>query len=228
MIPDGRGVIVSEPSSLRKVVPRMARTHPARVSAAGLALLTMLVSAPALRAAEPSWRIDKGDVQVTVPLKPGGAFQATTTAVRGTATLAGVKPGHLTGEIAVDLSTIDTGIALRNQHLRENYLEVGKGAGFDKAVLSEIHLADVDKEGFQGSTAFTATLLLHGVKREVSGKADLRTEGAARRVRAEFPLTLTDFAVTPPEYLGVGVGSRLLVKVTLTATPSGEAATPAH
>jgi polyisoprenoid-binding protein YceI len=206
----------------------MARTRRARGSMAGLALLTVLVAAPAVRAAEPSWKIEKGDVQVTVPLKPGGAFQATTTAIRGSATLAGVKPAHLTGEIAVDLSTIDTGIGLRNQHLRENYLEVGKGAGFDKAVLSDIHLADVDKEAFQGSTAFTATLLLHGVKREIAGKADLRTEGTARRVRAEFPLTLTDFAVAPPEYLGVGVGTRLLVKVTLTATPSGEAATPAH
>ena len=44
-------------------------------------------------------------------------------------------------------------------------------------------------------------------------------EGTSRRVRAEFPLILTDWAVTPPEYLGVGVGSRLLVKVTLMASP---------
>ncbi|HEY4997918.1 MAG TPA: YceI family protein, partial [Usitatibacter sp.] len=103
-----------------------------------LALLT-----PGLRAAErPTWRLEHGDVRVTVPLKPGGAFEATSTAVAGTLALDVAKPVHLAGEVSLDLSTIDTGIALRNQHLRENYLEVAKGAGYDKAVLSDIHLAD--------------------------------------------------------------------------------------
>jgi hypothetical protein len=39
-------------------------------------------------------------------------------------------------------------------------------------------------------------------------------------VEATFPLALTDFDVTPPEYLGVGVGNRLIVKVRFTATPA--------
>jgi hypothetical protein len=42
------------------------------------------------------------------------------------------------GSLAVDLRTLDTGIALRNEHLRENYLEVDKGPGFDTATLSKI------------------------------------------------------------------------------------------
>ena len=120
----------------------------------------------------------------------------------------------------MDLKTIDTGIALRNQHLRENYLEVGKGAGFDKAVLTDIHLADADGEGFDGESDFTAILSLHGVAKQVSGKAEVRREGTGRRVRAEFPLTLTDFGITPPMYLGVGVGNKLLVKVQCMATPA--------
>jgi polyisoprenoid-binding protein YceI len=130
------------------------------------------------------------------------------------------KPAHLAGEVSLDLSTIDTGIALRNQHLRENYLEVAKGAGYDKAVLSDIHLADADGESFAGSSAFTGTMLLHGMKHEVAGRVEVRAEGSSRRVRVEFPLNLTDFGVAPPEYLGVGVGSKLLVKVQLTAVPA--------
>jgi hypothetical protein len=62
-------------------------------------------------------------------------------------------------------------------------------------------------------------MLLHGVKRPVAGTVEIHFEGTSRRVRAEFPLVLTDFGVSPPEYLGVGVGSRLLVKVSLLATP---------
>ena len=53
----------------------------------------------------------------------------------------------------------------------------------------------------------------------MAGTVEIHSEGTSRRVRAEFPLVLTDWGVTPPEYLGVGVGSRLLVKVTLTAIP---------
>ena len=182
------------------------------------ALLALL--APAALAAEgPSWRLEKGEVKVLVPLKPGGAFAATTSSVSGTLTLEGAKPAHLAGDVSLDLTTLDTGIALRNQHLKENYLEVAKGDGFNKAVLSDIQLAEASGETFDGTTPFTGTMLLHGVKKPVAGTVEIHSEGTSRRVRAEFPLVLTDWGVTPPEYLGVGVGSRLLVKVTLTATP---------
>jgi polyisoprenoid-binding protein YceI len=176
--------------------------------------------APAVIAAEgPSWHLEKGEVKVLVPLKPGGAFAATTTALSGTLTLEGAKPARLAGDVSMDLTTIDTGIALRNQHLKEKYLEVAKGDGFNKAVLSEIQLAAATGETFDGTTPFTGTMLLHGVKHPVAGTVEIHSEGTNRRVRAEFPLELTEWSVVPPEYLGVGVGSKLLVKVTLTATP---------
>ena len=184
----------------------------------GAALLALL-AASSLAAEAPSWRLERGEVKVLVPLKPGGAFAATTTALTGTLTLEGAKPARLAGDVSMDLSTIDTGIALRNQHLKENYLDVGKGEGFNKAVLSEIKLPDVSGEAFDGTTPFTGTLLLHGVKKPVAGTVEIHSEGTSRRVRADFPLIITDFAIEPPMYLGVGVGSKLLVKVTLTATP---------
>jgi hypothetical protein len=36
------------------------------------------------RGAEPPWRVEKGELRVTVPLKPGGAFEATSTSLAGT------------------------------------------------------------------------------------------------------------------------------------------------
>jgi len=181
--------------------------------------LPALLATGVFAAEGPSWRLEKGEVKVLVPLKPGGAFAATTTALSGTLTLEGAKPARLVGDVSIDLATIDTGIGLRNQHLRENYLEVAKGEGYNKAVLSEIQLAEASGESFDGATPFTGTLLLHGVKRPVAGTAEIHSEGTSRRVRAEFPVELSEWAVKTPEYLGVGVGSRLLVKVNLTATP---------
>jgi polyisoprenoid-binding protein YceI len=190
----------------------------------GLSGLLALLASGSVAAEAASWRIERGELHIIVPLKPGGAFTATTLSLAGTLTLDQAKPARLTGEVATNLATIDTGIGLRNQHLREKYLEVAKGKGFDKAVLSDIQLSGVDGEAFEGRTPFNGVLLLHGVKHPVEGTAEIRRDGPGRRVRAEFPLILTDFGITPPEYLGVGVAGKLLVKVQLTATPFPETA----
>jgi polyisoprenoid-binding protein YceI len=190
----------------------------------GACVLIVLAASERVGAQTPAWRIERGDLHILVPLKPGGAFVATTPSLAGTLVLDQAKPARFTGDISTDLVTIDTGIELRNQHLREKYLEVAKGKGFDKAVLSEIQLNLAEGEAFEGRTPFTGVLLLHGVKHPVAGTAEVRREGPGRRVRAEFPLVLTDFGITPPEYLGVGVAGKLLVKVQFIATPAREAA----
>jgi len=199
----------------------MTNQRRARLAVGGL--LVLLASGSA-GAEAPSWRLERGELHILVPLKPGGAFNATSPSVAGTLTLDPARPARLTGDIATDLATIDTGIGLRNQHLREKYLEIAKGRGFDKAVLSEIQVSGVDGEAFEGRTPFSGMLLLHGVKHAVEGTAEIRRDGSGRRVHAEFPLILTDFGITPPEYLGVGVANKLLVKVQFTATPARETA----
>lgn len=183
------------------------------------AVAATLLAGVAPQATAAPFRVDSGEVRISVPLRPGGAFEAKSAALSGSLRAAGARPVLLSGEVVLDLATIDTGIELRNRHLRENYLEVAKGAGFDKAVLSAIRVAEADGEGFRGRSAFTATLLLHGVKGQVGGSAEIRAAGNGVRVEATFPLTLTDFGITPPEYMGVGVGSKVLVRVTILAAP---------
>lgn len=197
---------------------RFALREGVRAAAVGLlALLPGLVLAASGRV----FRVERANVRVTVPLRPGGAFEATTTSLAGTLSLGTGKPLPLSGDLSLDLASIETGISLRNQHLRDKYLEIAKGPGFDKAVLSDLRLNDADGEGFEGRTGFSGTLLLHGVKRPVSGTGEIRREGQGMRVEASFPLTLTDFGVEPPEYMGVGVGNRVLVKVQLVGAPAG-------
>lgn len=188
-----------------------------------MAAAALLVLLPGLAATSSAagYRVEKGQVRVTVPLKPGGAFEARTTALSGTVQPGSGRPLPLRGDLSIDLASIDTGIALRNQHLREKYLEVAKGAGFERAVLSDIRLHEAGDGTFEGRTPFSGTLLLHGVSRPVTGTSEIRREGQGVRVDARFPLELTDFGIEPPEYLGVGVASRLLVAVELVATAAG-------
>jgi polyisoprenoid-binding protein YceI len=159
-----------------------------------------------------AWRITSGELAVLCPLTVGGSFEAKTSSVSGQLAVDPAEPSRLTGEIAVDLKTLDTGISLRNTHMRDHYLEVGSGEGFERAVLSEIVLKG-DAATVTGATTFTGTLLVHGTKKPVSGQARITRAGADVRVDASFPVNLRDFGIPEPRYLGVGVKDQVQVKV---------------
>jgi predicted TIM-barrel fold metal-dependent hydrolase len=110
-------------------------------------------------------------------------------------------------------STLDTGIDLRNEHLRETYLEVNKGPGFDTATLSEIDLAGFNPDAPVGTGSFVGLLTLHGVTNTVTGPVDVRQAGAGLRVKASFPVDLSDYRIAKPRYLGIGVTNIVHVEV---------------
>jgi len=191
----------------------------------GLALVAALVAAASVSvsvgAAGGTWRVGQPDVRVNCPLTIGGSFQAKTTALSGSVTT-GVNRSD-DGNLVVDLRTIDTGIDLRNDHLREKYLEVNKAPGYDKATLSQIDLKGVNPESPEGKGSFTASLSLHGTTKTVGGPAEIRKAGSGFRVKASFPVTLSDYNIPEPRYLGVGVKNTVQVEVTFVASPDAAA-----
>ena len=160
-----------------------------------------------------TWRVGQGDVRVICPMTIGGSFDAKTTALSGSVTAGASGSQAFDGSLAVDLRTLDTGIGLRNEHLRENYLEVGKGPGFDTATLSEIDLNGFNPDAPEGKGSFTGLLTLHGVTKTVTGTVDVRQAGAGLRVKASFPVDLSDYSIRKPRYLGVGVKDTVQVEV---------------
>jgi polyisoprenoid-binding protein YceI len=149
----------------------------------------------------------------------GGSFDARTNAIAGTLTAGSNRT--LAGELSVDLTTLDTGISLRNTHMRDNYLEVGKGDEYSHAVLSDIALGEGDPATFEGKTRFTGTLRLHGQRKPITGEARLERNGSNVTVEATFPVVLQDFGIEKPRYLGVGVRDQVQVRVRFTAAPGG-------
>jgi polyisoprenoid-binding protein YceI len=200
------------------LVTRQPRSSSQRSSL--IVALAFAVVAPLGHAADASaWSVVRGDVRVVCPLTIGGSFEARTTAIQGTLTLA-PSAVVFAGDLSVALATLDTGIGLRNEHLRRKYLEVDRGPGFDQAVLSGISFGGVDPRGVQGKTRFSGTLLLHGTKRPIAGEATVRRDGGAVRVEASFPVSVSEFGIEKPQYLGVGVTDQVTVKVSLLAQPS--------
>lgn len=133
-------------------------------------VLALLTASPTTRAfgADASWHVVRADVRVVCPMTVGGSFEARSGAMRGTVTTGG--PGAaLEDELSVDLQTLDTGIGLRSEHLRNKNLEVGRDPGFDRAVQSAIGLGDAEPESLEGRTPFTG--LLHGTARAIAGQA---------------------------------------------------------
>jgi hypothetical protein len=172
----------------------------------------MLCGAVPALLAQGGWSIASGDVTVVCPLTVGGSFEAKSSAVAGRLTTDSSQPGRLLGALTVDLATLDTGIGLRNSHMRDNYLEVGRGEGFSRAVLKDIAVGG-DVATVSGQTSFTATLLVHGVERPVRGDARISRNAGRVRVEAGFPVVLADHEIAKPRYLGVGVRDQVQVRV---------------
>jgi polyisoprenoid-binding protein YceI len=114
----------------------------------------------------------------------------------------------------VPLAPIDTGIGLRNRHLREA-LEVEK---FPDATL-RVRRGDLQfpAEGSAVERQVTAELRLHGQSRTVPVhyRAE-RAPGGAIRIEGSLQLDMRDFDIAPPSYLGVGVSPDVEVAVGLT------------
>ena len=160
-----------------------------------------------------AWHVERGDISVKCPMTIGGSFEAKTAALSGSVTAGANGLRTLDGSLAVDLRTLDTGINLRNEHLREKYLEVNKGTGFDTATLSAIDLTGLSPVAPEGKGSFTGLLTVHGVAKTVTGAVDVRRASGGLRVQASFRLDLSDYNIAKPRYLGIGVTNTVRVEV---------------
>src|SRR3954447_13789702 len=88
--------------------------------------------------AQDVYRVSGGEVTVVCPLTVGGSFEAKTKNVTGQVASAPDATGAVEGAIKVDLQTLETGIGLRDRHMRDKYLEVGKGPDFSVATIQGI------------------------------------------------------------------------------------------
>ena len=108
-----------------------------------------------------------------------------------------VEGGKVSGEFSVDVSKLDTGMALRNDHMLENFLEAKK---YPKATLK---LDPMPEAG----GAFTGKLTLHGVEKPISGKADKSPSGWSFK----FDVNTKDFGMKQADYKGIVIGESISI-----------------
>ncbi len=129
-----------------------------------------------------------------------------------------VSGSAVSGTFVFDLESLDTGIKLRNEHMKKKYLEIEK---FPKAelVLTKVELKQPLGAGdFSFSNVpFEGTLSLHGVKRPVSGKTKGERKGQQLQLAADFNLKVSDFGISSPSFAGVTMADEVQVTVEATA-----------
>jgi len=145
------------------------------------------------------------------------------------------NPGEKgSAEFTVPISSLNTGIPLRDEHMRsEDWLDAGSYPDI-KLNLDRVLEAKLVRETASGKT-FEARVAgeidLHGVTRPVevesrlsylpeSEKTKTRLAGNLLAVRAEFEVRLADHGITGPqgmEIIGAKVGEVITIEVSLVA-----------
>lgn len=158
------------------------------------------------------YEVTSGRVVVGCPLTVGGRFDVTTPSVSGQV-MVDERARELVGAFVVDLRTLDAGIGLRTTHMKDNYLEIGRGPTFATAVLTNIVLDAAPEKVPNGPVGFRGQLTLHGQTRQVTGNVDLSRKANRFDIKVRFVIRIDAFHIAKPTYLGLGVSNDIEVTV---------------
>jgi len=145
-----------------------------------------------------------------VTLNPVGAFVASSSALVGNVSASASGQAWTAPEISLELSTLKTGIDLRDKHMVQNYFEAPK---FPKAVL---------KNATASGGKFKAQLTVHGKTQSIEGQYDIKTLAAGNdSIEAKFKTSLSAFDIKEANYMGVGVEDEIEVTALLPIRKGG-------
>lgn len=129
-----------------------------------------------------------------------------------------VKDGKVSGAATFKLDSLDSGIGMRNDHMKKRYLETDK---FPEAKLT---LADLPlPSGFAASefsaneVPFKGTLSLHGAEKPVEGTLKLSRGGGNLAINAKFVVKIDDFLIKSPSFAGITMAKEVNCAVEMMA-----------
>jgi polyisoprenoid-binding protein YceI len=118
-------------------------------------------------------------------------------------------------KIVVPLAGVQTGISLRDRHMRERYLEVDK---YPDAVLEVPWSAvKLPEDGQTSEGTAPGKMSLHGKSHDVQVKYRIVRTGNRYQVTGNVPLNITDYGIEVPSYLGITVQPDVEASASFTA-----------
>lgn len=106
----------------------------------------------------------------------------------------------------VDLNSLDTGIGLRNRHMRDNYLHTDKYP--TTHYKGEIIKSEkVNKNEFK--IISEGTIFIHGVEQSLTVEADMIQSGKQYNIKCRFDIILSDFDIEIPSIMFYKIGETM-------------------
>jgi polyisoprenoid-binding protein YceI len=120
--------------------------------------------------------------------------------------------------LEVDLASIDTGIGLRDRHMRDNYLETDR---FPFATFAGVFGSVT--EGGAGVYAVTGrgAMTIHGVSRETLIPCEVQSVGDGYRVRCAFQVLLSDHDIEIPKVMFMKLANEIRLELDFAVAPAG-------
>jgi polyisoprenoid-binding protein YceI len=124
--------------------------------------------------------------------------------------------------LEVDLASLDTGIGMRDRHMRDEYLEVDKYpyASYEGHILRTSVLSG---GGFRVTA--TGTLSLHGVSHDREIACDVTPAGEGYRARCAFDVLLSDYDIEIPKVMFLKLANEIQIALDFSVAPA-EASRP--
>lgn len=138
------------------------------------------------------------------------------------------KSSNLTGliniatdslDFYIDLNTLDTGIELRNRHMRDSYLETRKFpfAEFTGTFVPSLNMGSESEQQVVARGVFT----IHGVSREIDVSGSMRLQSPEIiLLKAEFQVKLSDHNITIPRVVFYELSEVQTVRIQATLSRS--------
>lgn len=125
-----------------------------------------------------------------------------------------IKDSKLQGFATFKLDTLDTGIKLRNNHMKNKYLETNKYPEA-KFIFTNADMPDdvyADNANIE-NLPFEGKLFLHGIENKIFGTANIEKEGDKISFIADFDLKISDFGIKEPKFAGITMAENINVRV---------------
>ena len=115
----------------------------------------------------------------------------------------------LNGEAKMDLSSLDTGIGMRDKHMKEKYLQVEKYKEATLVFKDAKLAAGLLKSG--GDVSLLATLKLHGTDKPVTVIMTIKPQDGKISASTKFALKLSEYAIDIPKFSGITVADEVQI-----------------
>jgi polyisoprenoid-binding protein YceI len=105
--------------------------------------------------------------------------------------------------VTVGLKDLETGIDLRDKHMREKYIDVEKYP--EATLVVPLDQVKWPEDGKSGEGEAKGTFGMHGKTKEISFKYKISNTGGTYAIDGEAPVNFKEFDINVPSYMGITV-----------------------